>query len=66
MGIKEYYNGDIPFIRLAEINSSHTELFIAESDSIILQHDTLMKVIYYMQCMVLQMEKWVEQDLKVR
>lgn len=31
MGVKEYYNEDISFIRSAEINSSHTELLITES-----------------------------------
>ena len=31
VGVKEYYNGDIPFIRSAEINSDSTELFITES-----------------------------------
>ena len=30
MGIKEYYNGQIPFIRSAEINSEITELFLTE------------------------------------
>ncbi len=30
VGIKEYYGGDIPFIRSAEINSEYTELFITE------------------------------------
>ncbi len=30
MGIKEYYGGQIPFIRSAEINSEITELFITE------------------------------------
>lgn len=28
---KAYYNGNIPFIRSAEISSNHTELFISES-----------------------------------
>lgn len=31
VGIKEYYNGSIPFIRSGEINSNHTELFITDS-----------------------------------
>ena len=30
VGIEEYYKGEIPFIRSAEINSSFTELFISE------------------------------------
>ena len=30
VGIKEYYGGDIPFIRSAEINSASTELFITK------------------------------------
>ena len=30
VGIKEYYNGQIPFIRSAEINSEITELFLTE------------------------------------
>ena len=30
MGVKEYYGGDIPFIRSAEINSENTELFITK------------------------------------
>ena len=30
VGIKEYYNGEIPFIRSAEINSVKTELFLTE------------------------------------
>lgn len=30
VGIKEYYGGQIPFIRSAEINSEITELFITE------------------------------------
>ena len=30
MGVKEYYDGQIPFIRSAEINSEFTELFITE------------------------------------
>jgi len=30
VGIKEYYNGSIPFIRSGEINSCFTELFITE------------------------------------
>lgn len=30
VGIIEYYNGNIPFIRSAEINSSSTELFLTE------------------------------------
>ena len=30
VGIKEYYNGQIPFIRSAEINSEVTELFLTE------------------------------------
>ena len=30
VGIKEYYNGEIPFIRSAEINRDKTELFISE------------------------------------
>ncbi|MDD3261257.1 MAG: restriction endonuclease subunit S [Oscillospiraceae bacterium] len=30
VGVKEYYGGDIPFIRSAEINSSRTELFITQ------------------------------------
>ena len=30
VGIKEYYGGQIPFIRSAEINSDKTELFITE------------------------------------
>lgn len=29
-GIKEYYDGDIPFIRSGEISSGKTELFISE------------------------------------
>ncbi len=29
-GIKEYYNGEIPFIRSAEINNDTTELFLSE------------------------------------
>ena len=29
-GVKEYYGGDIPFIRSAEINSDKTELFITQ------------------------------------
>lgn len=28
VGVKDYYNGDIPFIRSAEINSNYTELSI--------------------------------------
>ncbi|MEK6472950.1 restriction endonuclease subunit S [Bacillus safensis] len=31
VGKSEYYDGDIPFIRSAEINSDSTELFISES-----------------------------------
>lgn len=30
VGVKEYYDGQIPFIRSAEINSESTELFISE------------------------------------
>ena len=30
VGKKEYYNGQIPFIRSAEINSNTTELFLSE------------------------------------
>lgn len=30
VGVKEYYDGKIPFIRSAEINSDHAELFISE------------------------------------
>ncbi len=30
VGVKEYYDGQIPFIRSAEINSDFTELFISE------------------------------------
>ena len=30
VGVKEYYDGQIPFIRSAEINSEFTELFITE------------------------------------
>lgn len=30
VGVKEYYGGQIPFIRSAEINSDYTELFITE------------------------------------
>ncbi|SEQ51833.1 type I restriction enzyme, S subunit [Granulicatella balaenopterae] len=30
VGVKEYYNGNIPFIRSAEINANVTELFISE------------------------------------
>ena len=30
VAIKEYYGGDIPFIRSAEINSTFTELFITK------------------------------------
>ena len=31
VGIKEYYGGDIPFIRSAEINSESTELFLTNA-----------------------------------
>lgn len=31
VGVREFYNGKIPFIRSAEINSSKTELFISEA-----------------------------------
>ena len=31
VSVKEYYNGSIPFIRSAEINSDSTELFITEN-----------------------------------
>ena len=31
VGKKEYYNGQIPFIRSAEINSNKTELFLSET-----------------------------------
>ena len=31
VGIKEYYGGNIPFIRSADINNTHTELYITES-----------------------------------
>jgi type I restriction enzyme S subunit len=31
VGKREYYNGQIPFIRSAEINSNTTELFLSES-----------------------------------
>lgn len=30
MGQKKYYEGNIPFIRSAEINSDSTELFLSE------------------------------------
>ena len=30
VGVKEYYNGDIPFIRSAEINDKTTELYITQ------------------------------------
>ena len=30
VGVKEYYGGQIPFIRSAEINSEITELFLTE------------------------------------
>ncbi|WP_308682756.1 restriction endonuclease subunit S [Stomatobaculum longum] len=30
VGIREYYGGEIPFIRSAEINSEETELFLTE------------------------------------
>ena len=30
VGVKEYYSGEIPFIRSAEINSNTTELFLTK------------------------------------
>ena len=31
VGVDEYYNGEIPFIRSAELNSDNTELYITEN-----------------------------------
>ena len=66
MGVKEYYNEDISFIRSAEINSSHTELLITESglNNSSAQYVNEGDLLYAMYGAT--SGKWLEQDLKVR
>ncbi|VGV93850.1 type I restriction-modification system S protein [Streptococcus pyogenes] len=51
VGISEYYNGNIPFIRSSEINSDQTELFItnkglSNSSAKIVEKNTLLYALY--------------------
>ncbi|HFK5981152.1 restriction endonuclease subunit S [Streptococcus pyogenes] len=51
VGISEYYNGNIPFIRSSEINSDQTELFItnkglSNSPAKIVEKNTLLYALY--------------------
>lgn len=51
VGISEYYNGNIPFIRSSEINSDQTELFItnkglSNSSTKIVEKNTLLYALY--------------------
>ncbi|HEP7224340.1 TPA: restriction endonuclease subunit S [Streptococcus pyogenes] len=51
VGISEYYNGNVPFIRSSEINSDQTELFItnkglSNSSAKIVEKNTLLYALY--------------------
>ncbi|HEP1491643.1 TPA: restriction endonuclease subunit S [Streptococcus pyogenes] len=51
VGISEYYNGNIPFIRSSEINSDQTELFItnkglSNSSAKLVEKNTLLYALY--------------------
>ncbi|UQT47519.1 hypothetical protein M5E87_21490 [Flavonifractor plautii] len=62
VGITEYYNGRIPFIRSAEVNRNYTELFITQKDWITHLQNWFQKAIFSMHYMGQLAERLGVQD----